>query len=198
LGKWHAILAQDAQPKSWRLWRRIGQTLLWSLIAVGAALGVVLAKPVVPINSTLWPITASINEDLAEMIGWTDLADQVAGIYQQIPEAEQAATAILAGNYGEAGALTLYGPALGLPAVISGSNSLWEHGYGEPPPATLIVVGFEREYAERFFAACTLAGRVTNAWGVENEESTYHTGLYVCRAPRRPWAEMWPEMRWFQ
>jgi hypothetical protein len=33
---------------------------------------------------------------------------------------------------------------------------------------------------------------------VKNEETTRHTGLYVCRQPRRPWAEMWPEMKWFQ
>jgi hypothetical protein len=34
-------------------------------------------------------------------------------------------------------------------------------------------------------------------WG-RNEETTYHTGLYVCRQPRRPWADMWAEMQWFQ
>jgi hypothetical protein len=39
---------------------------------------------------------------------------------------------------------------------------------------------------------------VKNAYGVKNEETTHHTGLYVCREPRRPWKDMWQEMQWFQ
>ena len=105
---------------------------------------------------------------------------------------------ILAGNYGEAGALDLYGPEYGLPRVISGGNSLWARGYGEPAPETAIVVGFDRSYAGSFFKSCDAAGFVKNRYNVKNEETTRHTGLYVCRQPRRPWAEMWPEMQWFQ
>jgi hypothetical protein len=41
---------------------------------------------------------------------------------------------ILAGNYGEAGAINLYGPAYDLPEAISGINSYWLRGYGDPPP----------------------------------------------------------------
>jgi len=59
-------------------------------------------------------------------------------------------------------------------------------------------VGFERQYAEMFFGACKSVGIVTNRYGVENEETSYHSGLYVCRQPRRTWAEMWPEMQWYQ
>ncbi len=132
------------------------------------------------------------------MIGWPELAEQVAGIYQDIPDADKPGTVILAGNYGEAGALDLYGPALGLPRVISGSNSLWARGYGDAEPQTVIVVGFERQYAQHFFKTCQQAGRVTNRYGVKNEESTNHTGLYVCTQPRQPWAAMWAEMQWFQ
>ncbi|MFZ6030643.1 MAG: hypothetical protein ACOYYS_23295 [Chloroflexota bacterium] len=82
--------------------------------------------------------------------------------------------------------------------MISGSNSLWARGYGDHEPETVIVVGFESTYALNFFKTCELSGRVTSRYGVKNEETTRHTGLYVCRQPRRPWREMWPEMRWFQ
>jgi hypothetical protein len=82
--------------------------------------------------------------------------------------------------------------------VISGANSLWARGYGEPPPATVIVVGFERNHANAFFSECEMAGHVTNRYGVKNEETSFHTGLYVCRAPRRPWPELWQEMQWYQ
>ena len=73
--------------------------------------------------------------------------------------------------------------AYGLPRVISGSNSLWSHGYGDPAPEAAIVVGFDRQYAGQFFHRCEQVGRVTNRYGVKNEETTWHTGLYVCRQP---------------
>ena len=132
------------------------------------------------------------------MVGWDDLTAQVAEIYAGIPEEEKPLTVILAGNYGEAGALDFYGPAYGLPRVISGANSLWGRGYGSFEPQTVIVVGFDLPYARSFFQDCEFAGNVTNRYGVENEESTHHTGLYICREPNRPWAEMWADMQWFQ
>ena len=80
---------------------------------------------------------------------------------------------ILVGNYGEAGALDLYGPAHGLPRPISGGNSLWARGYGNPPPETVILVDFERAYADRLFQSCRPASQVKNRYGVRNEESVH-------------------------
>jgi hypothetical protein len=178
--------------------RRVAIGLICVLVVIGAVAGIALVKPVAPINSALWNITAEMGDTLTEMVGWPDMAEQVAEIYATLPEGEKPSTVILAGNYGEAGALDLYGPAYGLPRVISGGNSLWARGYGEPAPVTAVVVGFERSYAESFFNTCEPAGYVTNRYGVKNEETTWHTGLYVCRQPRRPWAEMWPKLQWFQ
>jgi hypothetical protein len=178
--------------------RRIGFGVLWGLLVAGSVIGIVLIKPVAPINSPLWKVTSDLNEEVVEMVGWQDLTTQVAGIYQSIPENEKPRTVILAGNYGEAGALDLYGAEHGLPRIISGANSLWARGYGDFEPETVIVVGFERGYADQFFGECDPVGRVTNRYKVANEESTHHTGLYVCRQPRQTWSEMWPEMQWFQ
>ena len=178
--------------------RRLGSGLLWGMQAIGCLIGLVLMKPIAPINSPLWEITSSVNEEVTEMVGWQELTAQVAGIYQSIPESEKKRTVILAGNYGEAGALDLYGNDYGLPPMISGANSLWQRGYGEPDPQTVIAVGFESSYAQTFFSSCTYSGKVTNRYQVKNEESTHHTSLFVCREPRRPWREMWQEMQWFQ
>jgi 4-amino-4-deoxy-L-arabinose transferase-like glycosyltransferase len=178
--------------------RRSVMGLVGVLLVLGAALAVTLAKPIAPINSALWDLTAAITDNFREMVGWQDMTGQVAKIYKAISESEKPHTAILAGNYGEAGALDLYGPASGLPRVISGANSLWTRGYGDPAPETVIVVGFDRPYAELFFKSCQPAGYVTNRYNVKNEETTWHTGLYVCRQPRQTWDAMWPTMQWFQ
>lgn len=62
----------------------------------------------------------------------------------------------------------------------------------------MLVVGFERGFADQFFGQCDYSGTVSNPYGVYNEESTHHTGIYICRQPRRPWSELWQEMLWFQ
>jgi 4-amino-4-deoxy-L-arabinose transferase-like glycosyltransferase len=178
--------------------RRIGFSVLWGLLAIGSVIGIVLMKPLAPINSSLWKVMSDLNSEIVEMVGWQDLTAQVAKIYQSVPDSEKPRTVILAGNYGEAGALDLYGPEYGLPHVISGANSLWYRGYGEPEPETVIAVGFERGQAEMFFGQCKPVGLVTNRYNVRNEESLHHTGLYLCQQPRQPWSEMWQDMRRFQ
>ena len=178
--------------------RRLGFGMLWSMQIVGGLIAILLQKPIVPINSPLWETTSHTNEEVVEMIGWQDLTAQVARIYQSIPETEKPRTAILAANYGEAGALDLYGVEYNLPRIISGADSFWYRGYGDSAPETVIAVGFERGFAESFFRQCSLAGTVKNQYGVKNEETSRHTGLYVCRQPRRPWSEMWKDMLWFQ
>ena len=178
--------------------RRAGTGLLWGLQVIGAVVGIIIMKPIAPINSPLWEFTSDANGEVVEMIGWQDLTAKVAEIYRAIPDAEKPRTAILAGNYGEAGALDLYGKQYGLPPVISGSNTWWYRGYGDPEPETLIVVGFEGSYARQYFRSCTNSGWLENSYGVKNEESKFHSALLVCREPRRPWSEMWQGMQWYQ
>jgi hypothetical protein len=168
------------------------------VLGVGTVVCIVLIKPVAPINSPLWNITSKVNSDVVEMVGWQDLTAQVAGIYANLPEDQKLHSAILTGNYGEAGALELYGSAYGLPLVISGGNSMWARGYGDPPPETVIVVGYESQEATSLFKECEMAGQVTNKYGVMNEESSSHNILFVCRQPREPWSVMWKNMQWFQ
>lgn len=179
--------------------RQLGYGLLWTMQVLGSLIGVILMKPIGAVNSPLWDFRYDVSGDLfVEMVGWQEMTAQVAEIYQTIPESEKENTVILAGNYGEAGALDLYGDEYGLPRMITGANTMWYRGYGEPEPQTVIVVGFEGDYARRFFNSCQLSGTVKNSYNVKNEETTYHTSLYVCREPRRPWSEMWQEMQWYQ
>ncbi len=122
----------------------------------------------------------------------------MAGIYQDLPDAERARTGILTGNDGEAGAIDLYGPSYGLPQVISGIDSYWLRGYGDPPPQTLIVVGFSGTPQERqIFDSCTLAGHNGNRYGILNEESRDHPDVFVCRGLRLSWPELWGKLRSF-
>jgi hypothetical protein len=104
---------------------------------------------------------------------------------------------VLVGNYGEQGAIEIFGAAYGLPAPISLTNSAWLRGYPTPPPSTLIVVGWSRTQVDESFTSCRLAGHNGNPYGVENEESQDHEDIFVCGSPRKPWAEFWKESQRF-
>ena len=64
----------------------------------------------------------------ADMFGWEERVRAVADYYHSLPPEEQRVTAIGAPNYGEAGAVDLFGPKYGLPKSISGSNNYWIWG----------------------------------------------------------------------
>jgi 4-amino-4-deoxy-L-arabinose transferase-like glycosyltransferase len=192
-----AVAVERWLPGLRTVWARLVRGTTMLALAAGGAMGVAFFLPLAPVGSGLWDVTAGLHDTFVEEIGWPELVDTVAAIYATVPVEERPRTAILAGNYGEAGALNLYGPALGLPAAISGVNSHWARGYGAPPPETLIVLGFRREVAESLFERCDLAGRLSNSYGVKNEETKDHSEVFVCRGPRRPWPELWLALRRF-
>ncbi len=175
-------------PSARRTLIREGASLGLGLIIAGA-----LSLPLAPINSAWWNLTAEVHDNFTEEIGWRELTEQVAAVVRTLPP--DARAAVLAGNYGVAGALALYGADYDLPPLISPANSFWLAG----PPAddvdTLIVVGYSEESAEAFFLSCELAGRVTNAYEVPNEE--FGGEILLCKGLRQPWMEMWETMRRF-
>jgi len=176
---------------------RVVRGITWGAFAVGGVVFAPVALPIAPVNSRLWNVVSEINGELKEEIGWPELVETVAGIYATLPAEDKPQAGILTGNYGEAGAINLYGPAYGLPEAISGVNSYWLRGYGDPAPQTLIVVGIESTRARSLFESCKPAGQITNRYGVRNEETREHPVILLCRGPRQPWPELWKRLRSF-
>jgi hypothetical protein len=157
----------------------------------------IIAYPFTPISDGLWRFSAALNPEFREEIGWPEQVGEVARIFKSLPPEEQSKTKVLVGNYGEAGAIDLYGPALGLPAAVSGINTYWLKGYGDPPPETVIILGFTQEDVESAFLDCSLAGHTPNPYGIENEETRDHPDIFVCRKLRYTWPDFWKEFRLF-
>ena len=59
------------------------------------------------------------NDDMANEVGWPELVAEVAAVRDQLTPAERDQYAVPAENYGEAGAVALYGPKYGLPVPIT-------------------------------------------------------------------------------
>jgi 4-amino-4-deoxy-L-arabinose transferase-like glycosyltransferase len=166
----------------------------WAEIAIGAVISGALALPIAPINSALWNITSEVHDTFTEEIGWPEMIETVAGIYADLPENEKARAGILTGENDEAAALNLYGPEYDLPKAISGSDTFWLRGYGEPPPETLIIVGFSQQDVNFAFEQCEVAGMITNPYGVENDLRD-PPDIFVCRGPRLSWPELWNRVK---
>lgn len=170
---------------------RLARVAVASGLAAAFATTAVFALPLAPIGSAFWQATLHLHPQFADRVGWPELVAQVAGVYHGLPAAERARTAIYASNYGEAGAIERYGPRYGLPPAISQVNSFWARGYGDPPPATVIVVGSDATQMRATQADCVVARRIRMPFGVENGESRT-PDIYVCRNLRFAWPQAWP------
>ncbi|MGP8227352.1 MAG: hypothetical protein ACLQGT_14515 [Terracidiphilus sp.] len=118
-------------------------------------------------------------------------------VNRTLTQEQQASVGVLTGNYGEQGAIEIFGPAYQLPPPISMTNSAWLRGYPMPPPTTLIVLGFSREDADRAFTGCRLAGHNGNLAVLKNEESQDHPDIFVCGGPRLGWPQFWIDYQFF-
>jgi 4-amino-4-deoxy-L-arabinose transferase-like glycosyltransferase len=168
---------------------RLRRTAFVAAIAASAVVGVVVALPVLP--AVRAGLVIAVNEDVGETIGWPELAETVAGVHRRLPRPGRAV--ILTANYGEAGAIDRYGPALRLPRAYSGHNAYHDRG---PPPeggAPVIVVGAGPDQVASHLAGCIVAARIHNRAGVENAERG--KPVTVCRGPRRSWSRQWPALR---
>ena len=116
---WEQWIASLAVNKA-----RLVRGATWAALIAGGLIFMPLMLPIPPVNSGLWQIASKLHDNFVEEIGWPELVETVAGIYQHLPATERAQTAILTGNYGEAGAINLYGPAYGLPTAISGPTPM--------------------------------------------------------------------------
>jgi 4-amino-4-deoxy-L-arabinose transferase-like glycosyltransferase len=159
--------------------------LLWSMVAVSGVVSAAIALPVLPADHA-GPVIA-MNGDVGETIGWPELVQTVAKVYRQA----DSDAVIFTANYGEAGAVDRYGPAVGLPAAYSGHNGF---GYWGPPAdrsGPVVTVGLEAPQLSHF-RGCRLAARIHNSAHADNDESGEPIDL--CKGTRGSWAQIWPRL----
>lgn len=130
-------------------------------------------------------------QDYADMLGWKEQAAAVARVYHALPEEERRKAIVVADNYGEAGAVDLYGPALGLPPVISSAGTYWYFGPGTLPGEVAVVLGEEPEGLRRFADSVVVAAEITNEWAVHEEMDVK---VLVARRPRTTVQAIWPSL----
>jgi hypothetical protein len=79
------------------------------------------------------------------------MAASVAEALDSLPEQKQGQVLLLAENYGEAGALELFGPRYGLPPVISPHNTYYLWSAEQDGAPTYFAIGLPEEELRRVF-----------------------------------------------
>ncbi len=172
-----------------------GTAALVTGLALCTAVALLVALPMLPARALHSVPLQKINYDLGETIAWPRLVALVAREYRALPPDQRAAATILAGNYGEAGAIARYGPADGLPAVYSGANNFW---YWGPPPArarSAIAVNIDPALLRRLFSSVRQITVFHNGIGVADDEQG--VPVYVVTGLKTSWARAWPLLRDF-
>jgi 4-amino-4-deoxy-L-arabinose transferase-like glycosyltransferase len=184
-----ALLAAGCEPAVRWAHRR----LLIAAVVLTAAVTAVLSLPILPTSAIAIP--QGVNAEVAEEVGWPELTDAVAVAWAKIPAADRPRAVIFVQNYGQAGALTHYGPSRHLPPPYSGHMSYAD--WGPPPdasngPVILVLQRGSTGYGTDF-TACRQITRVDNGQGVDNEEQ--HAAVMLCKGTTKPWSSLWPGLR---
>jgi len=186
-----------------RRWRW-AQVALPALVIVAGLFAVPFGVPILPLDtfirySHLLPYSQfaktereALDSDLpqlyADMLEWENTAATIAAVYQSLPANDRADCAILAGNYGQAGAIDYYGPALGLPYAISGHNSYYYWGPRNYSGACVVLFGDGSDEHIKLFGDVRQAAMIANPHAMPNERSV---PVYICRKPSAPLASLW-------
>lgn len=170
---------------------------VWVLLAIAGVNTFVVTVPIAPVASGWWRYADAMNQCFNAELGWPEMVDAVAHIRDALPPNERDSVGVLAGDEGEAGAVNLYGPRYGLPQAISGMNSNWLRGYGDPPPQMVIAIGFKESDLNRIFASCQPAAKLSNPHGIVNSSMGDRPVIYVCRNMREPWPEFWKKFQYY-
>jgi hypothetical protein len=122
------------------------------------------------------------------------MARNVAVAYNSLSEQDKAKACILLRNYGEAGAIWVFGDKYGLPKPISGHLQyyIWgPRGYSgevtisldEDPETLNLKIHFDQVKAVTDHAC---------RWAIPYEK---YLDVYVCRQPKKPLEEMWSDFK---
>jgi hypothetical protein len=197
MGAYVYLLAAGAVAVDGWLYARLRRIrILTVATALSTAVLAGLLLPVLPATG-IGP-QHEMDATLTDTIGWPELVGTVGTVWTSLPPQQRADAVIFTENYSEAAAINELGRGRGLPTAVSGHNSQWWWGPGNPGATTVIAVapgtvaGYTG-YLGRFFTDVHEVATVTNPYGVHNIESGGH--VYLCTGLREPWSQLWPRLR---
>jgi hypothetical protein len=192
-----------------RNWMWIKSTYLWILI-IGGLFAAPSALPVLPPAALVkyFQVTASITrfaktenfgdialpQYFADRFGWDSEVKKIAAVYHRLSPEEQSKCGILAGNYGEAGAVDLLGEKYELPKAICTSLSYYLWGTHDFNGEVAISIGIPEKNLYHMFYEVKQVDLIQNKYAMPRENNL---PIYLCRRINYPVREVWQSLRSF-
>lgn len=188
-----------------RPWSRRGVAAYLALPVLLACVFMPLIVPVLPVEmlasfqqrlffqppETEHHARAPVPDLYADMFGLRETAELVANYYNSLPPETRSQTAIFTGHFAEAGAIDLFGPALGLPPAISGHQNYWlwgPHGY---TGKSIIAVGPLSQYFLQNCASLSVVAERHHPFARPDRNSP----IYLCRDFKFDLSREWWRLR---
>jgi len=201
------LLAAGAVWIETRALPRAGTWLKPTLVAplfVGAMIAAPLAMPILPVREAIkycafWDVKSVHVENVplgelpqlfGDMFGWEEQVQAISRAFHSLPEADRAKAALLAYNYGEAGAIDYFGKHYGLPKAISGHNQYGYWGSRRITGEVVVAIGFSADRLKRTFDEVLPFDTISPKYAMPEETNLT---IYICRKPKSPLTATWKE-----
>ncbi len=184
------------------------KTAVLAPLVAGGMVAAPLALPILPLDAVaayanFWDVkdiqvenepSGKLPQLFADMMGWPQQAEVVAGVFQSLSAEDQSRVAILTKNYGQAGAIDYFGPLYGLPHAISGHNNYYLWGPQQYTGEVVIAVDMPIEQLKPLFGEIELAATLGNEYAIPEENNV---PVYICRKPKMTLTEAWPRLKFY-
>ncbi|HEX4319801.1 MAG TPA: glycosyltransferase family 39 protein [Acidobacteriaceae bacterium] len=130
---------------------------------------------------------------LSDRFGWEEMAQGFAARYNALPPEERAKTGIFCGNYGEASAVNIFGPKLGLPVAISGHQNYFYWGWNGYTGESMLTLGNNRNDYLKSYAEVIDLGAFDAPWIMDHE----HLHYFLLKGRKKTYAAEWPEFKYW-
>ena len=204
------LLAAGAVTTSAYIRSGVARSVLVSAVALSAAALLPLVTPVLPPPMLAAYVaklgvqerialergkTSPLPQLLADRTGWESFVDDVDRVYRTLPEEDRRRAVVYVPDYGHAGALERWGPARGLPRVISSQNWYYHWSAGHADADVLIAVGANPEDLKQLYREYSLVDHVRcdycMSWRADMP-------IYVARQPIASLNDFWPRTKHYE
>ncbi len=164
------------------------------------------ARPVLPIESFMKYTGRSVWERIkgerhrlgrlpqhfADRFGWEEMAASIAKVHDKLSEEDKSKACVLVANYGQAGAIWALGEKYDLPKPISGHLQYFFWGARGYSGEVVISLGIDLKSLKEHFHSVKIVGQHTCLLAIPYER---YLAIYICRRPKKPLVEMWPNFK---
>jgi 4-amino-4-deoxy-L-arabinose transferase-like glycosyltransferase len=135
----------------------------------------------------------SLPQLFGDMFGWQEQVQAMARAVESLPAHERSRVALLAYNYGEAGAIDYFGKRYGLRKAISGHNQYGAWGPRGASGDVVIAIGFAKARLDRAFGDVQAFATISPEYALPEESGLT---IHICRQPRQNLADSWEQWKY--